>query len=49
MPIKKNSKMTDRYFDMLDNYQKKFGPKTIVIWQCGSFYELYDNQIQFQS
>ena len=34
--------MTDQYFNMLDEKIEEFGPKTALIWKCGSFYELYD-------
>ena len=32
------------YFKYLDEYQKKFGEKTILLWQCGGFYEIYTLQ-----
>ena len=46
MPTKKNKKDKDDrmiadYFKNLDKYQIEFGEKTILLWQCGGFYEIY--------
>ena len=46
MPTKKNKKDKDdrmiaSYFKNLDKYQNEFGEKTILLWQCGGFYEIY--------
>ena len=37
----------DEYIDTTMKYRKEYGMKTIVLYQCGSFYELYsiDNNI----
>ena len=46
MPTNKNKKDKDdrmiaSYFKNLDKYQNEFGEKTILLWQCGGFYEIY--------
>ncbi len=33
--------MMKSYFDNLKKYEKRYGEKTILLWQCGSFYEIY--------
>lgn len=33
--------MVATYFKQLKTYQKKYGPKVILFWQCGSFFEIY--------
>lgn len=33
--------MMKTYFKYLKEYEKKYGEKTILLWQCGSFYEIY--------
>ena len=33
--------MITEYFERTSFYQKKYGPKTIVLMQCGTFYEVY--------
>ena len=33
--------MMKSYFDNLKEYEKRYGKKTILLWQCGSFYEIY--------
>ncbi len=30
------------YFQLYDQYTAKYGPKTVILFQIGSFYELYD-------
>ena len=37
--------MIAEYFNNLENYKKMYGRKTILLWQCGSFYEIYSMQI----
>lgn len=32
----------DEYFDLQREYEAKFGPKTVVFMQVGSFYEIYE-------
>ena len=47
MPKKKEEKddrMIAEYFNNLENYKKMYGRKTILLWQCGSFYEIYSMQ-----
>ena len=40
--MKSNSNsMVATYFKQLKIYQKKYGPKVILFWQCGSFFEIY--------
>ena len=39
--MKTENRMIDQYFDQLKKYYKKYGRKTILLWQCGSFYEVY--------
>ena len=39
--MKTENRMIDRYFDQLKKYYTKYGYKTILLWQCGSFYEVY--------
>ena len=29
------------YFNALEKYNKKYGEKVILLWQCGSFFEVY--------
>ena len=45
MPRKKKEDKDERmiadYFKHLDKYQNEFGIKTILLWQCGGFYEIY--------
>ena len=33
--------VTDEYFDYQTRYEQKFGPFTVVLYQVGSFYEIY--------
>ena len=33
--------MINYYFDHLRKYEKIYGENTILLWQCGSFYEIY--------
>jgi len=33
--------MMKTYFEYLKKYEKKYGEQTILLWQCGSFYEIY--------
>ena len=33
--------MIDTYFQKLSEYKKKFGDKMFLLWQCGSFFEIY--------
>ena len=37
----KDNRMIADYFKELNNYYQKYGEKTILLWQCGSFYEIY--------
>ena len=37
----KDDRMIANYFKNLDKYQTEFGEKTILLWQCGGFYEIY--------
>jgi len=39
--MKSEPRMIDDYFDQLKKYYEKYGPKTILLWQCGAFYEIY--------
>ena len=43
MPNKsdKEEKMITKYFNNLKKYKKKYGEKTLLLLQCGSFYEVY--------
>ena len=43
MPKKndKDEKMITKYFNNLKKYKKKYGEKTLMLLQCGSFYEVY--------
>ena len=36
-----NLAMMDNYFENFKKYKKKFGDKIFLIWQCGSFFEIY--------
>src|SRR3989338_636867 len=38
---KKEKKISDEYFEIFDKYREKFGEKTVLFMQVGSFYELY--------
>ena len=31
----------EEYFDTAQQFINKFGEKSILLWQCGSFYECY--------
>jgi len=33
--------MMKKYFTNLKKYQDKYGSKTLLLWQCGSFFEVY--------
>ena len=33
--------MIRSYFNELEKYKKKYGEKVILLWQCGSFFEVY--------
>jgi DNA mismatch repair protein MutS len=37
----KDDRMVYSYFKHLTKYQNEYGPKTILLWQCGGFYEIY--------
>ena len=39
--MKTENRMIDQYFDQLKKYYERYGRKTILLWQCGSFYEVY--------
>lgn len=39
--ISDNPLMMDDYFEKFKEYKKKFGDKMFLIWQCGSFFEIY--------
>lgn len=36
------SVMTDQYFEIYEEKIKEYGKDTVVLFQCGSFYELYE-------
>ena len=38
---KKDTRMIASYFKELDSYYDKYGENTILLWQCGGFYEIY--------
>ena len=33
--------MIKKYFQKVDQHTKEYGEKTIVLWECGSFFEVY--------
>ena len=37
----KKKTMTEEYFDTAKEFINKFGEKSILLWQCGGFYECY--------
>ena len=37
----KKKSMMEEYFDTAEEFITKFGEKSILLWQCGSFYECY--------
>ena len=37
----KDDRMIADYFRELKKYYEKYGEATILLWQCGSFYEVY--------
>ena len=43
-----NTKLTisDEYFQYLDKYQAKYGKKTVVLMQVGSFHEIYSCEVR---
>ena len=38
---KEDTRMIAQYFQENVNYVEKYGKKTILLWQSGSFYEIY--------
>jgi hypothetical protein len=40
---KKNKKLNiyEEYLEYYDNFKKKYGPKTVILMQVGSFHEAY--------
>jgi len=38
---KSDGRMIAQYFKEMKNYSNKYGKKTILLWQSGSFYEIY--------
>ena len=44
----KNQKLniSDEYFQYLDKYQEKYGKKTVLLMQVGSFHEIYSCEIR---
>ena len=36
--------MLNEYFELQEKYEKMYGEKTIVLIQCGSFYEIYGDK-----
>ena len=45
---KKDDRMIADYFNNLENYIKKYGKRTILLWQCGSFYEIYCEKFHYE-
>jgi DNA mismatch repair protein MutS len=48
--IKKMNGIFDHYFSLWENYRSKYGTETIVLYEMGSFFEIYgytDEQISF--
>ena len=41
MSKKNNQTMHHEYFSYCENLKKEYGEKTIVMLQCGSFFEIY--------
>ena len=42
MPPKKSVyNVHQQYFDLFEEYQTKYGAKTVVFMQCGAFFEIY--------
>ena len=37
----KDDRMIAEYFKTLNTYYQKYGEKTILLWQCGGFFEIY--------
>ena len=33
--------MINHYFELEKKYEKKYGAKTVVLYQCGGFFEIY--------
>ena len=33
--------MIEQYFNKLEEYTRIYGDKTMLLWQCGSFFEIY--------
>ena len=38
---KEDTRMIAQYFKEMIKYVEKYGKKTILLWQSGSFYEIY--------
>ena len=41
MSKKSEAPMLSEYFNRFEDYKKRFGDKTLLLWQCGNFYEVY--------
>lgn len=41
MPLTHKEKLIDTYFSIQNKYREQYGPKTILLMEVGSFYELY--------
>ena len=40
--IKKEGSMIDEYFNIYTEHVKEYGEKTVILYQCGSFLEMYE-------
>ena len=40
--IKKEGSMIDEYFNIYTEHIKEYGEKTAILYQCGSFLEMYE-------
>ena len=54
MPPKKTYNVHQQYFDLVEEYQTKYGSKTVVFLQCGAFFEIYgikmpDNSFKYSN
>ena len=43
--IKKKLTMMVEYFQRQSDLEKKYGPRSVVLYQCGGFYEVYEEKI----
>lgn len=48
-PAWEDMNMTTEYFERTKHYTQKYGPMTLVLMQCGGFYEVYGHKLPEES